>query len=320
MVSAGVTQCRVRSPRAAAANLASWSLPAFVVPTRCSGNNPLLMAAGKPHVLMHPRVAGPLSIQDGDFVQLELTEAGETCTVEVKVDSGASLWNCDVLIHNMVLVHEAISLRAGSTHEQRCKVTLTSGGVLTMPMQEMQDGFSAAGAPNKGSGCLYFCGASRNHRNNNKGPSGYGFVLTTGDHIQAGAAVVGAQADLVRGYSYFAKSQDIHEIEYCGLIDGLEWACRLKLERLCICGDSELVLRQISGDDDHHDEEPRLRKLLEVVQICFVLAHELCCTFRHISREGNRVADCLAHLAIDLRENVTACNWANIDELVRERL
>jgi ribonuclease HI len=172
-----------------------------------------------------------------------------------------------------------------------------------MPFQEMWNGLASPG----GLGCLYISGLSSNV--DTPGPSGCGF------HINANTR----QGVLVQGYFYFAYSQTDHEMLYWGLMEGLEWACRLRLSQLCICGDSQVFLQQIAAAGECYapddNQEPRLRQLLDLVHISMVLTDGMNFTFRPIPREENGLAQGLASTAINSRENATVCNWSNIDTL-----
>ena len=309
MLLAGVTQCRIRSSRANEpdAAMASWSLPAFVVPRHRNyyKNTPF----DGHYVLLHPRIAVPLHIGDGDQVTLEFTEtAGETFSCRVHVHSGTSFWNCDIMIHG---AHEALYACAVGNGDN-CIVKLHSGTELAMPFQEMWNGLASPG----GFGCLYLCGID--NADNTSGPAGCGFHINA--NARQGVSVRGFE--LVKGYVFLADSQTNHtaEVLYWGFMEGLEWACRLRLSQLCICADSSIFLQQMAATGDCHANhlpslEPRERQLLDFVHISMVLSEGMNFTFHPIHREENEFANGLAHTAIHVRENATICNWPNIDLL-----
>ena len=314
MLLAGVTQCRLHYPRGSeldTSKTTSWSMPAFVVPRQRISNTTRF---GGQYILLHPRIAIPLRIGDGDQVTWELTEAaGETFTFRVHVHSGTSFWNCDILIHG---VHKALYACAVGDGDH-CIVQLHSGTELAMPFQEMWNGLATPG----GFACLYLGGvsSSSSHADDDtSGPSGCGFHIHTNARQEG---LVGG-GELVQGYFYFADSHTCcsHEILYWGLMEGLEWAGRLRLSQLCICGDSPDFLQQIAtaGEQCHapnDNPEPRWRQFVDLVHISMVLSNGMNFTFRHIPREENQIAQSLAITAIHLRENATICNWSNIDLL-----
>ena len=39
-------------------------------------------------------------------------------------------------------------------------------------------------------------------------------------------------------------------------------------------------------------------------------------TYTHVPQEENRLAELLANMGIDSRENVTLCNWANVNNFM----
>ena len=184
------------------------------------------------------------------------------------------------------------------------EITLASGTVLRCPIQCMWAGLRAI--MRKGSAQLYFDGASRN---NPHGPCGYGFHIERTDD--------GSRDILVQGSGYCGMNRSSNEMEYEGLIEGLIWATRLDLTHLTISGDSQLIIRQLTGE--YSIRNPRLKRLNKKVQ---EILHDpsfsdgLQVTFRHIPRNENRVADSLANDAIETRMNVTTCNWPNINKLM----
>ena len=106
-------------------------------------------------------------------------------------------------------------------------------------------------------------------------------------------------------------------MEYEGLIEGLIWATRLHLTHLTIVGDSELIIKQLTGE--YSIKNHRLKLLWEKVQELLRRHHELQVTCQHIPREENQIADRLANAAIDTKENITTCIWPNINKLMKIR-
>eukprot|EP00978_Attheya_sp_CCMP212_P035252 scaffold152149_cov61-Attheya_sp.AAC.1 len=289
----GATQVRLFSPRASESIVSSSTMPAYM----CSIRSPsIMMAAGEDLFVIKPRVAEPLGIRDGDYVKVELVEVGEVFTLKVAVKEGM---NSDVLIHDMFSLDIAEQVAMDGSGET---VTFHSGSQLRLPRQEMWAGMRMV--EKKGSAILHFDGASRNNPN---GPAGYGFHIKREDNGD----------DLIRGYGYAGMNRTSNEIEYTGLLEGLTWACQLDLNNLTIKGDSELIIRQMTGQ--YQVREPRLQVLHAKVQTLLDMHNDLRCHFQHIPRKGNKIADFLANLAIDTRENVVACNWNHVNNLMAPR-
>ncbi|MBI5864129.1 MAG: ribonuclease HI family protein [Planctomycetes bacterium] len=131
---------------------------------------------------------------------------------------------------------------------------------------------------------LYIDGGSRG----NPGPAGAGVVLTD----EAGKRVHEA--------GYFLGKQTNNAAEYYGLLRGLERAAKCKPERLSIYADSELLVRQITGE--YRVKSPSLAKLYEQAQILLVRMGRW--SIQHVRREGNAHADRLANMAMDERRDV----------------
>mmetsp|Transcript_41393 Transcript_41393/g.86884 ORF Transcript_41393/g.86884 Transcript_41393/m.86884 type:complete len:169 (-) Transcript_41393:6-512(-) len=157
----------------------------------------------------------------------------------------------------------------------------------------------------KGSAKLYFDGASRN---NPHGPCGYGFHIETDDSNKE---------PLVQGSGYSGMKKSSNQMEYEGLIEGLVWATRLRLTRLTVAGDSQLIIKQLTGE--YSIKNHRLKALRKKVQDLLSRSDELEVNYQHIPREENEIADRLANKAIGARENVTKCNWPNINKLMAVR-
>lgn len=126
---------------------------------------------------------------------------------------------------------------------------------------------------------LYADGASRG----NPGPAAIGFVLLgpAGQVIREGSQAIGRATN--------------NEAEYRALIRGLEVAQELGLRQLQVRLDSELVVRQLSGQ--YRVKSPGLRLLHRQVR-------ELAQGFAffevgHTPRRANQRADVLANRALD---------------------
>jgi ribonuclease HI len=128
---------------------------------------------------------------------------------------------------------------------------------------------------------MYFDGGS----NPNPGPSGAGALILspTGATEWEGSVFVGVRATN-------------NEAEYHGLIIGLEKASALRVQRLTVIGDSELVIRQMLGE-----YKVKALNLQPLHRRALAAAHALpWCRFEHTRRENNSRADALATAGIAL--------------------
>ncbi|MBL3592000.1 MAG: ribonuclease HI family protein [Synergistaceae bacterium] len=126
----------------------------------------------------------------------------------------------------------------------------------------------------------YFDGASRG----NPGPAGAGAVLYDGDgrEIWSEARPLGARTN--------------NEAEYEALILLLEEAQRRKMTALTVCGDSQLVIRQMRRE--WKIREPRLAELARKARSS---AAGIDVTYQWVPREQNVRADALSNEALDGR-------------------
>ncbi|EWM24965.1 ribonuclease h [Nannochloropsis gaditana] len=136
---------------------------------------------------------------------------------------------------------------------------------------------------------LRFDGGSRG----NPGPGGAGIVIYE-------------QASLVqvRGLSLWLGSDPPltnNEAEYHGLVAGLRAAKTLGIRRICVEGDSQLVVRQILGVYKVRNE--RLRVLYSEAMALKENFAEF--SIRHVERSQNSDADALANRALDEQCNGT---------------
>lgn len=296
----GVMQVTLRARGLCSENDSSmnrWSLPAYVASMRSPS---LSMSTGGDLVIIHPRIATALNIDDGDEVEFLFNEIGDTFLLKVTIRDGIS---SDVLIHDLMTLGIAKSVRMDRSGEH---ITFESGKVFSVPIQEMWAGMKIL--QRKGSARLYFDGASRN---NPKGPCGYGFCIAKGDEV-----VSPDENDLVQGYVYGGMNRSNNEMEYEGLFEGLIWATRLDLKKLVILGDSELIIKQLTGE--YSIRNHRLRALHQ--KICALLEcrtnADLEIRFQHIPREKNLSADRLANQAVATRNTLISCNWPNINQMM----
>lgn len=125
---------------------------------------------------------------------------------------------------------------------------------------------------------LYFDGASKG----NPGPSGAGAVLHVG----------GSQRRVSKPLPFRATN---NVAEYVGLIEGLRLAQAAKVTHLQVIGDSELVVKQMTGK--YRVNQPHLRHLhAEAKALVEGFARV---TWRTVPRDDNRDADRQANLAAD---------------------
>jgi ribonuclease HI len=117
----------------------------------------------------------------------------------------------------------------------------------------------------------------------NPGPSGIGVVIS------------GCASGPVR----IAKSigrQDNNVAEYAALMEALQYAVALKAQKLHVYSDSEVVVRQMTGE--YTCRSPRLYSLHWT---CRKLARSLKFSISHVPREDNAEANRLAQSALRRR-------------------
>ncbi len=126
---------------------------------------------------------------------------------------------------------------------------------------------------------IYTDGAARG----NPGPAGAGAILTKDD----GQVIV----EVCRYLGEMTNNQ----AEYRALILAIEEAKRIGATDVAIFTDSELVVKQLTGDYRVKNEgiKPLHKKILELLREIGDY------TIEHVPRENNRHADKLANLAID---------------------
>ncbi len=122
----------------------------------------------------------------------------------------------------------------------------------------------------------------------NPGPAGAGVVIRDQD------------GGLIHEAGYFLGRQTNNSAEYHALIHALRRVQSCGAERITVHSDSELLVRQITGE--YEVKSPRLAELHEQVQ--FLLLKVPRWTVRHVRREANTRADKLANLAMDEKHDV----------------
>jgi len=115
------------------------------------------------------------------------------------------------------------------------------------------------------------------------GPSGIGVVIEKPD------------GELVRIAKWIGH-HDNNVAEYAALLEALQYAVDLKATALHVFSDSELVVKQMTGE--YACRSPRLYSL---IWMCRKLARSLTFRIAHIPREDNQEANRLANHAARLR-------------------
>jgi ribonuclease HI len=132
---------------------------------------------------------------------------------------------------------------------------------------------------------LNFDGGSRG----NPGPGGIGVVIAAED----GTPLI--------TLGRFIGQATNNVAEYLALITALEEAARLGARKVLIRGDSQLVIRQMTGE--YRVKNVDLRKLYD--RAVALVAKFDKADFEHNVREQNSMADKLANLAMNRRADVT---------------
>ena len=118
----------------------------------------------------------------------------------------------------------------------------------------------------------------------NPGPSGIGVVIQGG-------------ADGPVRIGRWIGHQDNNVAEYAALMEALEYAVALKARKLHVYSDSQVVVRQMTGE--YVCRSPRLYSLHWT---CRKLARSLAFSISHIRREENAEANQLAQAALRARK------------------
>lgn len=297
---AGATNVTLRAPKQGAM-VQTWSLPAYC----CVIKSPsIMMGIGEDLVCITQRIADALKIEDGDVVEFRFDATGEIFGLKVSVKSTLQ---CDVLIHDFI--HGLNLAESVSMDSYGDTLTFKSGAKLILPRQYMWAGTRVV--HKHGTASLFFDGASKN---NPRGPAGYGFRIVQGAE--------GTGDELVQGYGYAGMNRSNNEMEYEGLLEGIVWAIRLDLVSLTVCGDSELILNQLSGK--YTIKNHRLQALHAKVHALLDKNKEygdlLTINYKHVSRNQNAICDSLANLAIATKKTVITVNWPNANKLMSGQL
>lgn len=123
----------------------------------------------------------------------------------------------------------------------------------------------------------------------NPGPAGAGVVIRSAD-----------DGKLLHRAGLFLGRTTNNVAEYSGMLAGLEAAARLGAAEVEVVSDSQLMIRQMTGEYRVRNE--RLKRLHR--KACRLAGKFQACTFRHVPRKDNTQADRLVNRAIDLEQNV----------------
>jgi ribonuclease HI len=122
----------------------------------------------------------------------------------------------------------------------------------------------------------------------NPGPSGIGVVI---DGVEGGKIRI----------AKWIGHQDNNVAEYVALLEALQHALALKAQALHVFSDSEVVVKQMTGD--YNCRSPRLYSLN---WICRKLARSFDFSISHVPREHNAEANGLASSAIRTQLSVVS--------------
>ena len=119
----------------------------------------------------------------------------------------------------------------------------------------------------------------------NPGPAGIGVVIN------------GCESGEIRIAKWIGH-QDNNVAEYAALLEALQCAVSLNAKKLHVFSDSQVVVRQMSGE--YVCRSPRLYSLHWV---CRKLARSLIFSISHVPRENNAEANRLANTAVRRRKD-----------------
>lgn len=191
---------------------------------------------------------------------------------------------CDVAAARAALEAAGATVEPGNTDHERWRaayrdaVAVAYDGKVIVQGRSPQAVTAVLRTDGGGRAHLYFDGASRG----NPGPAAVGWVLVSGDGIVAEAGKrIGRATN--------------NQAEYLALIAGLEAAGDHGFDELEIRGDSELIVRQVTGEWETND--PTLRE--HRVTVRELLADFDDWSISHVPRAVNDRADALANGAFD---------------------
>jgi ribonuclease HI len=190
---------------------------------------------------------------------------------------------CDVAEARERLADAGIEIESGNTDHERWRAATDGATAVAYDDKVVIQGAETARLEGllretDDRAHVYFDGASRG----NPGPAAIGWVIVTGDGI------------VTEGNERIGTTTN-NRAEYEGLTKALEVARDFGFESVDVRSDSELLVKQVTGQWDTND--PDLRE-------CRVRAHELLREFddwslSHVPREINERADELANEAFE---------------------
>ncbi len=137
----------------------------------------------------------------------------------------------------------------------------------------------------------------------NPGPAGAGVVIRDDS------------GRLLYEAGYYLGRQTNNAAEYHALLRALERAAQIGSRPITIHSDSELLVRQLTGE--YQVKSAKLAPLYQQVQMLLVKTSPW--TVRHVPREENERADALANLAMDQREDVIVFDTEPPGDVARPR-
>jgi ribonuclease HI len=191
---------------------------------------------------------------------------------------------CDVSAARDTLEEAGVTVTSGNTDHEVWRATrggataVAYDGKVVVQGERPTDLTALLSSDDGGRVELYFDGASRG----NPGPSAIGWVLSTSDGIvDEGGSTIGRATN--------------NQAEYEALIAGLRVARDYGFDEIAIHGDSELIVRQMTGEWDTND--PTLReKRLDAREVLTSFDNW---SITHVPRDLNDRADELANDALD---------------------
>jgi ribonuclease HI len=113
-------------------------------------------------------------------------------------------------------------------------------------------------------------------------------------HSGAGAVIYKDEVEIWSDSKYIGNYKTNNEAEYSALILGLYQARNLSIDELLVCGDSQMVIRQMNAE--YKVKSPKLVPLY--TEAAYISKDIKQIKFEHIYREQNQRADQLANLSI----------------------
>lgn len=123
----------------------------------------------------------------------------------------------------------------------------------------------------------------------NPGPAGAGVVIYSADD----------RTELYEA-GFFLGEKTNNLAEYTALLEGLKALLDRNINRVEIFSDSQLMVRQISGE--YRVKNAGLKPLFQ--EACGLIKKFQYCKIEHVRREKNKDADKLANMAMDAKANI----------------